>query len=121
VHLQPPSKDVYFLCFISLLTEVVLIASMVNCLLTGTLDTAPLKTFPLAVHTCNLSYLGSRNQEDRCSKPARANSLQDPISKIPHPKQGRKTGASGRAPTPEALGLNSSTTTTTNNKITLLS
>jgi hypothetical protein len=32
-------------------------------------------------HTCNLSYLGGRDQEDCGSKLARANSLQDPIWK----------------------------------------
>jgi hypothetical protein len=30
---------------------------------------------------CNPSYSGDRNQEDRSSKPAWSNSLQDPISK----------------------------------------
>jgi hypothetical protein len=33
------------------------------------------------VHTCNPRYSGGRDQEDRGSKPAGANSLQDPISK----------------------------------------
>jgi hypothetical protein len=32
-------------------------------------------------HTCNPSYTGSRGQEDHGSKPAQANSSQDPISK----------------------------------------
>jgi hypothetical protein len=31
-------------------------------------------------HTCNLSYLGGRNQEDHSSRPVWANSSQDPIS-----------------------------------------
>jgi hypothetical protein len=34
-------------------------------------------------HTCNPSFSGSRNQEDRGSKPARANSSRDPVSKNP--------------------------------------
>jgi hypothetical protein len=32
-------------------------------------------------HTSNPNYLGSRDQEDCSSKPARANSSRDPISK----------------------------------------
>jgi hypothetical protein len=32
-------------------------------------------------HACNPSYLGGKDQEDRGSKPAQANSLGDPISK----------------------------------------
>jgi hypothetical protein len=40
---------------------------------------------PLA-HTCNPSYSGGRDQEDRSSKPAQANSSQDPIST--HHKKG---------------------------------
>jgi hypothetical protein len=35
----------------------------------------------LMAHTCNSSYSGGRDQEDRRSKPAQANSFQDPISK----------------------------------------
>jgi hypothetical protein len=35
----------------------------------------------LAAHACNPSYSGVRDQEDHGSKPARANSLRDPISK----------------------------------------
>jgi hypothetical protein len=38
------------------------------------------------VHTCNLSYSGSRDQEDCGSKPAPANSLRDRISKNPSQK-----------------------------------
>jgi hypothetical protein len=38
-------------------------------------------------HTCNPSYLGGRDQEDQGSKPAWANSLRDPISKILVTKQ----------------------------------
>jgi hypothetical protein len=37
-------------------------------------------------HTCNPSYSGGRDQEARDSKPAQANSSQDPISK--HHKKG---------------------------------
>jgi hypothetical protein len=37
-------------------------------------------------HACNPSYSGGRDQED--SKPAQANSLQDPISKEPNTKTG---------------------------------
>jgi hypothetical protein len=33
-------------------------------------------------HTCNPGYSGSRDQEHHGSKPAQANSSQDPISKI---------------------------------------
>jgi hypothetical protein len=39
-------------------------------------------------HVCNLSYSGDRDQEDHGSKPTWANSLQDPISKIPNAKKG---------------------------------
>jgi hypothetical protein len=37
-------------------------------------------------HACNPSYSGDRDQEDLSSKPARANSWRDPISKIPNTK-----------------------------------
>jgi hypothetical protein len=36
---------------------------------------------------CNPSYSGGRDQEDRSSKPAWANSSQDPISKVPNTKR----------------------------------
>jgi hypothetical protein len=39
-------------------------------------------------HTCNLSYLGSRDQKDHGFKPAQGNSSQDPISKKPFTKKG---------------------------------
>jgi hypothetical protein len=43
---------------------------------------------PMSVtHACNPSYSGGRDQEDLGSKPAWANSLQDPISKIPITKK----------------------------------
>jgi hypothetical protein len=35
----------------------------------------------MVTHTCNPSYSGVRDQEDHGSKPAWANSLQDPILK----------------------------------------
>jgi hypothetical protein len=38
-------------------------------------------------HTCNPSYSGGRGQEDHCSKPAQANSSQNPILKNPSQKQ----------------------------------
>jgi hypothetical protein len=41
----------------------------------------------LVAHTCNLSYLGGRDQEDCGSKPAQANSSQYPISKNPSLKR----------------------------------
>jgi hypothetical protein len=37
----------------------------------------------LVALTCNPSYSEGRDQEDQVSKPARANSFRDPISKIP--------------------------------------
>jgi hypothetical protein len=39
-------------------------------------------------HACNPSYSGGRDQEDHTSKPARANSLQDPILKMRNTKKG---------------------------------
>jgi hypothetical protein len=46
-------------------------------------------------HTSNPSYSGGRDQEDRGSKPARANSLWGPISKKPitHTKKGQWSGS----------------------------
>jgi hypothetical protein len=38
-------------------------------------------------HACNSNYSGGRDQEDHGSKPARANSFPDPISKKPHHKK----------------------------------
>jgi hypothetical protein len=35
----------------------------------------------VVAHACNPSYSGGRDQEDRGSKPAWANSFRDPISK----------------------------------------
>jgi hypothetical protein len=42
---------------------------------------------PVAL-TCNPSYFGGRYQEDQGSKPAQANSSQDPILKKPITKKG---------------------------------
>jgi hypothetical protein len=42
---------------------------------------------------CNPSYLGGRDQEDHSSKPAWANSLRDPILKIPIIKKGQWSGS----------------------------
>jgi hypothetical protein len=48
----------------------------------------------LVAHTCNLSYPGSRDQEDGGSKPTWANSSRDPISKRqPHHKKGWWSGS----------------------------
>jgi hypothetical protein len=55
-------------------------------------------------HTCNPSFSGGRDQEDLGSKPAGANSSQDPISKIPNTK-----GAGGVA---QGVGPSSSPSTT---------
>jgi hypothetical protein len=45
---------------------------------------------------CNPSYSGGRDQEDHSSKPAQANSWQDPILKIPNTKRaGRVTQSVG--------------------------
>jgi hypothetical protein len=40
----------------------------------------------LVAYACNPSYSGVRDQEDRGSKPARANSSPDPISRNPSQK-----------------------------------
>jgi hypothetical protein len=51
-------------------------------------------------HTCNPGYSGGRDQEDRGSKPAWANSSRDPISKKrPNTKQGWQSdiGSGGSA------------------------
>jgi hypothetical protein len=42
----------------------------------------------LVAHACNPCNSGGRDQEDRVSKPAWANSLQGPISKTPITKKG---------------------------------
>jgi hypothetical protein len=46
----------------------------------------PCSWAPMA-HTCNPIYSGGRDQEGCGSKPAQANSLQDPISKISNTKR----------------------------------
>jgi hypothetical protein len=38
-------------------------------------------------HTCTPNYSGGRDQEDHSSKPAQANSSQDPILKTPSQKR----------------------------------
>jgi hypothetical protein len=45
------------------------------------------KSQVLVAHACKLNYSGGRDQEDGGSKPARANSSQDPISKKPITKK----------------------------------
>jgi hypothetical protein len=50
------------------------------------------------VHTCNPSYSGGRDQEDLSLKPARANSLQDPVSKNPITKNWAGGVAQGKDP-----------------------
>jgi hypothetical protein len=57
----------------------------------------------LVAHTCNPSYSGGRDQEDRGLKPAWANSFQDPNLKIPDTKQGWWSGSSDRAPSVRSL------------------
>jgi hypothetical protein len=47
----------------------------------------------LAIHACNPSYSGGRDQEDHGSKPALPNSLRDPISKKPITKKGWWNGS----------------------------
>jgi hypothetical protein len=42
------------------------------------------------LHTCNPSYSEGRDQEDRGSKPAQANSSRDPISKKRKKKPSQK-------------------------------
>jgi hypothetical protein len=49
-------------------------------------------------HTCNPSYSGGRDQEDHGSKPAQANSLQDPILKKTHHKERASEAAQGVGP-----------------------
>jgi hypothetical protein len=59
----------------------------------------------LVAHACNPTYLGGRDQEDRSSKPAQANSARDPISKNPSQKIGLvewlKVKARVQAPVPQ--------------------
>jgi hypothetical protein len=45
-----------------------------------------LKELGAVTHTCNPGYSGGRDQEDCSSKPAQANTSQDPISKNPSQK-----------------------------------
>jgi hypothetical protein len=46
-----------------------------------------MKAVPVA-HTCDPSYSGGRDLEESGSKPAQANSSEDPISKKPITKKG---------------------------------
>jgi hypothetical protein len=48
------------------------------------------------VHTYNPSYSGGRDQEDHCSKPAWANSLQDSVLTKPFTKKGWWNGSKCR-------------------------
>jgi hypothetical protein len=48
--------------------------------------------------SCNPSYSGGRDKEDGGSKPAQANSPEDPILKISNTKKGWQSGSSGRMP-----------------------
>jgi hypothetical protein len=52
----------------------------------GSQDKQPCQV--LVTHTCNPSYSRGRDQEDRGSKPAHANSLRDLISKNTHHTKG---------------------------------
>jgi hypothetical protein len=53
-------------------------------------------------HACNPSHSGGRDQEDRSSKPAWANSSQDPISKkIPSQKRAGGVGGVAQGVGPE--------------------
>jgi hypothetical protein len=47
----------------------------------------PLLCQVLVAHACNPNYSGDRDQEDHSSKPAPANSSQDPIVKNPSQKR----------------------------------
>jgi hypothetical protein len=51
----------------------------------------------MVTHVYNPSYSGGRDQEDHCSKPALANSLQDPILKTLHKKKAGRA-AQGEGP-----------------------
>jgi hypothetical protein len=56
------------------------------------------ETKGLVAHACNPSYLGGRDQEDCSSKPAQANSSQDPILKKTHQKKQAGGVAQGVGP-----------------------
>jgi hypothetical protein len=64
----------------------------------------------LVAYTCNRSYLGGRDQEDCSLKPAKANSLQDPISKNSSQK---RAGGMTQGVGPEFKSQYHKTTTTT--------
>jgi hypothetical protein len=46
-------------------------------------------------YTCNPSYSGGKDQEDHDLKPAWANSLWNPVLKIPNLKEGWWSGSGG--------------------------
>jgi hypothetical protein len=50
------------------------------------------KSWTSVAHACNPSYSGGRDQEVHSSKPAKANSLQNPISKKTFIKKGWWSG-----------------------------
>jgi hypothetical protein len=49
-------------------------------------------------HTYNTNYSGGRHQVNNVSKPAQANSSQEPISKIPKAKKGWRHDSNSRVP-----------------------
>jgi hypothetical protein len=68
----------------------------------------------LVALTCNPSYSEGRDQEDQVSKPARANSFRDPISKIPITKGlAEWLKVKILSSSPSAKKQNKTTTTTT--------
>jgi hypothetical protein len=70
-------------------TQVVECISTRPCIQSPVLTKGENISWAPVAHTCNPSYSGGRDQEDRGSKPAQANSSGDPISKkIFHKKKG---------------------------------
>jgi hypothetical protein len=59
---------------------------------TKTKDSSIIHILP-NTHVCNPNYSGGRDQEDSSSKPARANSSRDPISKNLFTKKGWWSGS----------------------------
>jgi hypothetical protein len=53
----------------------------------GVWETPAKSRWVTVAYACYPSYSGGRDQENRGSKPAQANSLQDPILKIPNTKK----------------------------------
>jgi hypothetical protein len=60
-------------------------------------------------HPCNSSYSAVKDEEDCSLESAQANSLRDPISKLPIKKKKRRWGAGGVAAKVQALSSNLST------------